>query len=443
MKSTFVFSKYRFRRMKKYLFFLFALLSLNISGQEVQTIQLSSDKVEAIFLQQNLELIAERMNIDIADADIVQAKLWENPELSISSVNLWSTKNQREGEKELIPPLFGSFARNTQFTVELSQLIQTANKRGKLINREKVSKEIAIQEFEEVLRGLKVELRKSINEIIYSQSYLKVLTNQEQSLDQLILAYQSQVKQGNISRNELLRLQSSSLELENEVNETREELNEQLKTLKILLNAEPFVVIELEDVKHSTADPNNLSLATLLQTAFESRPDIKRQKLETQYHEKSLLYEKSLRIPDITLSAEYDRHGGVWKDYVGFGVSFSLPFLNRNQGGIKAARVSRDQSQYLVQQQQNIVRHEIAEVFSNYTQAYNFYTKISQNDLLTELDSMLDIYTKNLLNRNISMLEYLDFMDAYKTNKQTILASQKKRDTLFEELQYSTGTEIK
>lgn len=429
--------------MKKYLFFLFSVLSLSIFGQEIQTVRLSGEQVEAIFLQQNLELIAERMNIDIADADIVQAKLWENPELSISSVNLWSTKNQREGLDEPIPPLFGSFARNTQFTVELSQLIQTANKRNKLINREKVSKEIAIQEFEVVLRGLKVELRKSISEILYSQSYLKVLINQEQSLDQLITAYQSQVKQGNISRNELLRLQSSSLELENEINETKEELNEQIKILKTLLNAEPFVVIEIEDTKHNTADPANLSLANLLQTAFESRPDIKRQKLETQYHEKSLSYEKSLRVPDITLNAEYDRFGGVWKDYVGFGVSFSLPFLNRNQGGIKAARVSRDQSQYMVQQQQNIARHEIAEVFSNYTQAYNFYNKISQNDLLAELDSMLDVYTKNLLNKNISMLEYIDFMDAYKTNKQTILTSLKKRDTLFEELQYTTGTEIK
>lgn len=429
--------------MKKYLFCLFCLISLGICAQEKQTIRLSPEQVEALFLQQNLELIAEQMNVDIADADIIQAKLWENPELSIGSVNLWSTDKQREGEKEIISPLFGSFARNTQFSLELSQLIQTANKRNKLIRREKVTKEIVIQEFEEVLRSLKVELRKSTSEIIYSQAYVKVLTNQEESLNKLIQAYQNQVKQGNISRNELLRLQSSSLELEDEINKATEELNEHLKNLKILLNAEPFVTLEIEDTQNTVANPANLSLSNLIQTAFEFRPDIKRQHLETQYHERSLSYEKSLRVPDITLSAEYDRAGGVWKDYVGFGVSFSLPFLNRNQGGIKAAKISRDQSQYLAQQQQNIAQHEVAEVLSNYTRAYNFYIKISKNDLLTELDGMLEVYTKNLMNRNISMLEYLDFMDTYKSNKQTILTSRKKVDMLFEDLQYTIGTEIK
>lgn len=429
--------------MKKYLFLLCCVLPLGIYAQMPQHLQLSAQEIEAIFLEQNLELIAEKMNIGIADAEIIQAKLWDNPELSISSVNLWSTKNQRDGEDVMIPPLFGSFAKNTQFSIELSQLIQTANKRSKLVNREKVSKEIAIQEFEEVLRGLKVELRKTISETSYSQAYLSVLNTELESLEKLIGAYDKQVKLGNISKNELLRLQSSALELESEINETQEELNEHLKTLKTLLNAEPGITIEIKNEDNQYISPDRLSLAELIEIARDNRPDIKRQNLQIKYHEKSLSYEKAQRIPDITVSAEYDRYGGVWKDFVGFGVSFDLPFLNRNQGSIKAARISRDQSQYLAQQQQNIAQHEIAEAYTNYTQAYGFYTKIKNNELITELDNMLAAYTKNLLNRNISMLEYIDFMEAYRTNKETILSSKKKLALSYEELQYTTGTEIK
>lgn len=430
--------------MKKYLLLLLSIFSLiTIKAQEPQVLQLSAEQVEALFLKQNLQLIAEHLNIDIADAAIVQAKLWDNPEISVGQINLWSTDRQREGEKEAIPPLFGSFARNTQFSVELSQLIQTAGKRGKLVKQEKISKEIAIQEFEEVFRGLKVELRKSINEIVYLQAYQKVLAQQEESLGQLTIAYQKQVAQGNIAKSELLRLQSALLELENEANDTQIDINEQQKGLKTLLNVPPSVVIEIIDNTKKVQNPTNLSLAELLAIASEYRPDVKASRLQTQYHEKSLAYEKAQRIPDLTVNANYDRYGGVWKDFIGFGVSFDIPFFNRNQGNIKAARINRDQSIHLAELQQNQAQHEVAEAFGNYALAYRFYKRVSENSLLSELDGMLTIYTKNLLNKNISMLEYIDFMDSYKTNKETLLSARKKVDTQFEELQYTVGSEIK
>ena len=145
----------------------------------------------------------------------------------------------------------------------------------------------------------------------------------------------------------------------------------------------------------------------------------------------------------MTISANYDRYGGVWKDFIGFGVSVDLPFFNRNQGNVRAARISRDQSLYLAQQQQNIIQHEVAASYNNYVYTYAFYKKINDDSLLPELDNMLHTYTKNLQDRNISMLEYIDFMDAYRANKQTVLTARKKVSIQFEELQYTVGTEIR
>lgn len=430
--------------MKKYLYLLLLFFSeLCLFAQEDKSIKLTVGEVESLFLSNNLQLIATRFDVDIAGAAIAQAKLWDNPNLSVSDVNLWSTRSQRDGESEVIPPLFGSFAKNTEFSIELSQLIQTANKRGKLVNREKVSKEIALQEFEEVLRGLKVELRKSVYEIQYSQTYLAILTNQRGSLSRLIESHKKQVSQGNIAKNELLRLQSSFLELENEINEVLSDLNEQQKTLKVLLNVDPFTNLEIEEDGIPQKSPDSILLARLMELAEESRPDMKLYKLQTQYHEKSLAYEKSLRVPDLTISANYDRYGGVWKDFIGFGVSVDLPFFNRNQGNIRAARISRDQSLYLARQQQNVIQHEVAASYNNYVYTYAFYKKINDDSLLPELDNMLDTYTKNLQNRNINMLEYIDFMDAYRANKQTVLTARKKVSIQFEELQYTVGTEIR
>jgi len=182
------------------------------------------------------------------------------------------------------------------------------------------------------LRGLKIELRKLILETEYLQSYKEVLLGQQNSLEQLISAYKKQTEQRNIAKTELLRLQSGLLELESEMNEIQIALNEQQKNLKSLLSLPSFYIIEIAENSSDIINPNNISLISLLEKAAETRPDIKRQQLQTQFYEKSLLYEKSQRVPDITLSANYDRYGGVWKDFVGLGVSFSLPFLNRNQG---------------------------------------------------------------------------------------------------------------
>ena len=164
MFRKYICPKIYYWRMKKYwsgLAFILFISVFTVQGQNF--LRLTPSDIESLFLKQNLKLIAEQMNIDIADAEIVQAKLWDNPNLSVSGINLWSTKSQRDGNPELSSPLFGNFGKHTQFSVELSQLIQTANKRGKLVARDKISKEIAVQEFETVLRGLKSELRKSID----------------------------------------------------------------------------------------------------------------------------------------------------------------------------------------------------------------------------------------------------------------------------------------
>lgn len=414
----------------------------NAFGQYGEKLMLSPLEIEAVFLKQNLDLLAEQMNVSIADAEIAQAKLWSNPTLSITDVNLWSTSNQREGKSELIPPLFGSFARNTQFSIELSQLIQTANKRGKLVAKEKVSKEIAVWQFELVLRGLKVELRKSIAEVLYLQNYQKVLLAQEEAINQLVSSYERQVSQGNMAKTELLRLQSSLLEIENERYEITTELSEELKTLKSLLSLDPLTILEIVDDEQTMPIPESIQLAALLEQTTELRADMQLSKLQTRYFEKSLAYEKSQRIPDVTIQATYDRYGGVWKDFIGFGFSIDLPFFHRNQGAIRVAKTQRQQSLYQEKKLLNQTQHEVVAAYTNYVYAFTFYEKTSSNELFGELDDMLIIFSKNLMNRNISMLEYIDFMEAYKNNKNTALLALKRMRLQFEELQYTVGTEI-
>ena len=112
----------------RYIFVLIFTFLLNCAYPQQNEIKLSPAQIEYIFINNNIELMAEKLNISIADANIVQAKLWDNPQISIGGMNLWSTKSQRE---EMTFP--GSFAKHTQFTAELSQIISVSGDRKSVV----------------------------------------------------------------------------------------------------------------------------------------------------------------------------------------------------------------------------------------------------------------------------------------------------------------------
>ncbi len=417
------------------------LFSGSYALAQTDTIYLSPVQAEDIFIKQNLQLIAEKLNIDKAESAIIQAKLWPNPTLTLDQVNLWATDAQRQGQDEIIPPLFGSFARNTEFAIGLEQVIVLGGKRRKLVEMEVVSRDIAVQYFEELLRSLKTELRNTCAEMVYLQEYCKILVKQHSNLDVLIVNYRNQAMQGNVSQSQLLRLQASLLGVRSEINDLQKDVNQQQKNLKVLLNIATPVYIVLNTSETSAKAPESLSYGQLIKLAESSRPDLKETMFQKDYYEKSLRYEKAQRMPDLTFIAAYDRAGNAMNDFVGFGVSMDLPFFNRNQGNIKAAQINIRQSQTITEYKQLEVHSEVAHALQNYTLAYDFNRQIAE-EFISNLDEIQDSYARNFINKNIGIVEFLDFFEAYKENKHTVLAAQKDIKVSFEELQYAVGTEL-
>jgi len=405
------------------------------AAAQTDTIHMSTAQAEDLFLRQNLELIAEKLNIALADAAIVQARLWNNPTFAIEDVNLWRTEDMRDE----IPG--GSFASGRQFVVGIEQVIMTGGKRRKLVEVERVTRDIAMQYFEELLRSLKVELRNACAEILYLQEFSSILERQRASLDALIGNYRNQVERGNVSRSELLRLQASLLEIRSEINDLQRDMNEQQKNIKMLLNISTPSHIELTATEINITPPQELSFGSLFELAEASRPDLKEAMFQTQLFEKSLRYEQAQRTPDLALSAVYDRAGGVTPNYWGFGVSVDLPFFDRNQGNIRAAQISIQQSQTLTEQKQLEIRSEVIHAMQNYMLAYEFNRQIA-DEFISDLDEMLESYIRNFTDRNIGIVEFLDFFEAWKDNKRTVLEAKKEVKISYQELQYAVGAEL-
>jgi cobalt-zinc-cadmium efflux system outer membrane protein len=430
--------------ISKYTGFTIILFFFYVQAVAQDTLKLNRQQCEAVFLKENLLLIAERLEIPKAEAMKLQATLWPNPTVSLDEINLWATQKQLGVFGEELPGFNGgNFGRNQQISFSIEQLILTAGKRKKLMALEQVNVDKSQQYFQDLLRHLKYEFRQQLTQLQYLQFNRAIYLNQISSVRQLTQAYQKQVDLGNIPKGEYIRLKALELEFSKQINELNKEINEAQKELKLLMRlpANVHLIVSDDDYLKNIESFKLLSLSALLDTAKSSRPDLKLAELDQTYFSKLYAYEKAQRTPNVTLKGGYDRGGNFMYNFVGFGVAMDLPVFNRNQGNIRYANLGIEQSKIYYEQQSLTVTNEIALSWQNLNASIQFFESI-EPDYEKTLDDLLNAYTKNFTNRNMNLLEYLDFLDAYLENKKIILEAGKEVNDKAEELNFSVGTDL-
>ena len=308
---------------------------------------------------------------------------------------------------------------------------------------EKVTIEMAHEYFQDFIRSLKIEFRNNLTVLQYVQQKQAVYKKQLNSMQKLLKAYENQAKQGNISRSEFIRLKASELDFLKQISNLQKENNQLQKELKTLMNVSSANYLQINDVQFTPQleKLSNINLGDLMASALENRPDVKVSILEQKYNERKYKYELAQRTPDVTLGVNYDRGGNIMNNFVGIGFSMDLPFFDRKQGNIKVAKFDIDKSKYARETKNNEAQNEVIKAYEDVLIAQKLYEQISEN-YETELDTLLESYFKNFTQRNTSMLEYLDFVEAYLQNKTIILDAKKELNEHFEELQFAIGKEL-
>ena len=423
-------------------FILVFIVSFSFAKPVIEdTLKLTQKEAEGLFLNNNLDLLAQKLSIRQAEAQIIQAKLWPNPEFSIDELNLWATKNQLSSG-ETIPPLVGNFGKNREFTAELTQVFETAGKRKKRIALESVSRDIATEYFSELIRNLKTDLRKNLFEVSYHQSFLSVLLSQDQALARLLVSFENQYAQGNLNKPELFRLKALKLDLGQQIVEARKEVHAAQKELSLLLNipASQYVVVE----NLASPDLNSLktlSLDNLIAAATSARPDAKISFLQETWAQKKYDLEHAQRKPDLTFGINYDRGGNFLLNFVGFGFKTNLPVFNRNQGAILESKIGIDKSKVESEQKIKGIGAEVTNAFRDLQKSMDAYGDLDPA-YGKDLDQVFETYTQYFAKRQINMVEYLDFFEAYISNKRTILLTLRQLQDSREELSFAAGSEI-
>ena len=387
---------------RAFLFLLFLLLAGKMCAQQVAG-TLTLKEAEQRFLERNLSLIAERYNIDMAQAQVLQAKLFENPVISLEQ-NVYNRLNGK----------YFDFGKEGEAVVEIEQVIHLAGQRNKQVRLEKINKEIAEYQFEEVMRTLRQELNEKFVEVYFLSKSIAIYEKEVNSLQVLLGGMKIQQEKGNISLMEISRLESMLFSLRKEKNERENDLLTTRGELNLLLNLpeDTQVRLSLDEEVPQQRDLSQLSFADL-KAIINERPDQKIARSTVNASRANLKLQKSMAFPEFSVKGNYDRVGNFINDYFAIGVSLSVPIFNRNQGNIKAARFSIQQAGVQQEYAANRADMELFTAYTSLEKATQLYQSTNM-DLERNFEKLITGVNENFTRKNISLLEFIDYYDSYK-----------------------------
>ena len=412
---------------------MFASLHLEAQAPVADTLQLTLPQAEQQFLQKNLTLLAGHFNVDANKALIDQAKLWDNPVL-LTDQNIYADGKFFSHGKTI------NGQPNGQVFVQVQQLIKTAGKRSKQVDLATTSAAISELQLQDVMRNLKYQLRSDYYSVAQLLSIQNIYQQELRELTTLLTGMEAQLKAGNIAQKDYLRVQAVVIALQQDITENYRTLSNQETELKTLLQVTGNVFVKPTDTL-AFATYTTPPIDQLVAMAKNTNTAYKLQQKQIIYQQQNVLYQKALKAPDITIGSEYDAASNYAPNYVGLTVSLPLPILNKNQGNIKSAEIAVKQQQTVLQQLETELGNNVMNAYSKLMLTQN-QNNSTQTEFYKNYQKMFANMMQSYRQRQLGLLEFIDFFDAYKDANIRLRQQQLNLLLAKEELNYQTGTEV-
>lgn len=286
----------------------------------------ASAQDESLTLAEALELAGASPSVDVAEAQVVvargnqqQAGLRPNPEVSLEVENVAGT---------------GVFRglRATETTLAVGQRLELGGKRRARVEAARAETTVAAIRAEIARADLTLSVRQRFVDAVVARQRLRLAEQALERSRELARIARVLVDVGRDPPLRGLRAEANLGEAEAELAERRAEDENARRSLAALWgDPTPPAAVDETSLSFRTNAPPVEPLSVLA---------IRLADAELNAAEATIDRERSLRTPDLTLSAGVRRNEEA--DAQGFvaGASFSLPFGNRNQGAIAAARAS-------------------------------------------------------------------------------------------------------
>ena len=419
-------------KIKTLLFLLVVLFSFstNRANAQTDTVKLTFQDAEKQFLENNLSLLAQKYNVEASKALIQQAKLWDNPVLSTDQ-NIHTSGSNK---------FFDHSKGNGQVFVQLNQVFTTAGKRGKQVQVAKDDAMVQEAAFNDLMRNLKYNLQLDFSQLATLNAQEKVYQNEITSATNLVQAIQKSYDAGNTSMKDLIRLKALLFGLQNDMVENNRQINDLQTELKTLLQTKETAFVD-PIINDKPTETVALDIPALIEQAKTNRPDYLSNQYQLSSATHNLAYQRALAVPDITIGASYDKNSNYAPNDYGLEIGLPLPFFNRNQGNIKSAKYNIQSQESTLKQNELQLKNDVVAAVNQYKLNQQLFST-QQIEFNEQYDKLFNSMLKSFQQRQISLIEFVDFFDTYKDTKLKILQQQYNLQKSIADLNFATGTTI-
>lgn len=287
----------------------------------------------------NLNYLAEKYNVSIADAEVIAQKVLPDPEVTFEGAN-------------------------ENFSMGLGYTLELGNKRGARVRLAKSQADLEKLALEYYYQELRAEAADLYLEAMQQRELLEVKKSSYAYMLELSNSDSIRFRLGEITEIDARQSKLEAATLLNEVFEQEAAYKSALATLNQYMGQTTLSLMNLSG-KWTNIDRDYL-LPELIATGLTNRVDLyaARKNIEVAGNQYKLV--KAERKMDLGLSVSYER------DWHGFlppagsvtaGVSIPLQFSNRNKGALKAANYSIEQTKVQKQNTELQIQTEIVQAF--------------------------------------------------------------------------------
>lgn len=340
------------------------------STQFLDATGLTVERLVETGFSRRADLLAARQRLAIADGRVQQAGLRPNPTF----------------DAEFGSPRFLAGEQGSEFSIGISQVFETGNKRRKRVSVARLELAQARAEVTALERAFAAEIRSSYARAIANGRQLDATERLMGANEELVRVTDARLNEGDVAPidSSIVRLETDRLRAQ--IIRTRADLEGELIGLRALVGfetTEPLRIAPLPDRPPRL----DLTLADATDMALRERADLQAARAGEELGTARLTLAESLATPNVAAGVRYTRNkggvdlpetagGGFARDLdneLTFSVSVELPFFNRHQGGVASATGERVQAARQREFLEATIKRDIALAYRRYRAAAEVY----------------------------------------------------------------------
>ncbi|MBL1219653.1 TolC family protein [Chryseobacterium sp. L7] len=400
------------------------LFPIALKAQEKETLNFSTYLNEV--REKNLSYAAQKYNVSMAEASILTASIFPDPQLEMETSD--------NGVSKKMGYTIGT---------SLSWTLELGRKRKARIETAKNQAEYTKLLLQDFLRNLVADASLGYIEALKTKALVDVQKDSYLSMQQLAQSDSIRYKLGAISQvtSKQSRLEASSLL--NDLYMAESSSRQAFSALSIFLGKDLEEKSINGDFKAFNRDFNPDDLVT---EAVSNRTDLLASKQNINTAASLVKLEKANRVIDLGLSLGAEHHTWATNEIapspavnaVKLGTSIPLKFSNRRNADLKIAEMGRMQAETEYKQIENSVRTEVMQTYQQYL-ATQKQLKQFDNGMLSEAKNVLEGISYSYQRGESSILEVLNAQRTYNDIRLRYIETLAENAVALVELERKTG----